>query len=36
MNVIAVSLVRPRADRTEADEDGLEATLAFALPKAGD
>lgn len=36
LNVIAVSLTRPRADRTEADEDGLEATLAFALPKAGD
>ncbi|MEZ2298250.1 DUF4198 domain-containing protein [Variovorax sp. RCC_210] len=36
LNVIAVSLTRPRADRTEADEDGLEATLAFALPKTGD
>ncbi|SEK15875.1 MULTISPECIES: DUF4198 domain-containing protein [unclassified Variovorax] len=36
LNVIAVSLVRPRADKAEADEDGLEATLAFALPKTGD
>lgn len=36
LNVIAVSLTRPRSDRTEADEDGLEATLAFTLPRAGD
>ncbi len=36
LNVLAVSLVKPRADRREADEDGLEATLAFALPRKGD
>lgn len=36
LNVLAVSLVEPRADRREADEDGLEATLAFALPRKGD
>ncbi|WP_198089123.1 DUF4198 domain-containing protein [Variovorax sp. E3] len=36
LNVLAVSLTRPRADRREADEDGLEATLAFALPRTGD
>ncbi|RSZ42499.1 MULTISPECIES: DUF4198 domain-containing protein [unclassified Variovorax] len=36
LNVVAVSLNRPRSDRREADEDGLEATLAFTLPRAGD
>ncbi len=35
LNVIAASLVRPRGDTSEADEDGLEATLAFVLPRAG-
>ena len=35
LNVIAASLVRARGDTSEADEDGLEATLAFVLPRAG-
>lgn len=33
LNVIKVSHSRPRTDRSEADEDGFAATLAFTLPK---
>jgi nickel transport protein len=36
LNVIKVSHTRPRADRTEADEDGFAATLAFTLPQPKD
>lgn len=36
LNVIKVSHTRPRAERTEADEDGFAATLAFTLPQPKD
>lgn len=36
LNVIKVSHTRPRTDRSEADEDGYSATLAFTLPQPKD